>query len=158
MADVTDENVQYNNHSPRSKWSAILGTNINEVQWKKIFRPCFKTIKTSDFIWFQYRIINRILETRSFLHKVKISSNPNCIYCDSSPETIEHLFLNCPFVADFWDKLRQWSTRKIGLYFKFNKFDIIFGIFESEPDLLPKNTLISVAKNISGFPQRDIVC
>ena len=35
-------NVQYDNNSLRLKWSGILGTNINEVQWKKFLDPVSK--------------------------------------------------------------------------------------------------------------------
>ena len=83
-------NIQYENNSLRKKWSLTLETDISKIQWQKIYRLCFKNIKSNDFVWLQYRIIQRILGTRSYLYKTNIIDNSICIYCNSAPETIDH--------------------------------------------------------------------
>ena len=66
---------------------------------------CFKNIKSNDCVWFQYRIIQRILGTKSYLHKTNIADNSICIYCKFAAETIDHLLIHCPLVSDFWEQL-----------------------------------------------------
>ena len=139
-------NVQYDNCNLKNKWSNILQCTIDKIEWVKIYKLCFKTIHCNEFIWFQYRIIQRILGTGAYLHKVGISINPDCTFCGSSAETLQHLFVNCPIVLEFWEKVRLWLSRTVGLYLDINAFNILFGVTESELDSVPKNILIMIAK------------
>ena len=53
-------NGQYKNLSLRNKWNNVLNTTINDDEWNKIFRNCFKTICRNYLIWLQIRIIQRL--------------------------------------------------------------------------------------------------
>ena len=48
--------------------------------------------------------------------KTNIAHNPICIYCKSAPETIDHLFIHCSLVLDFWEQLRVWLYIVISLH------------------------------------------
>ena len=75
-------------------------------------------------------------------------SMPNCIFCDLSPETLHHLFTDCPLVIEFWNALKLWMQQIMGLYLELNPFNILFGIIESDFDSFPKNAIIIVAKKV----------
>ena len=99
-------NDQYKNLSLRNKWNNVLNTTINYDEWNKIFRNCFKTICRNDLIWLQFCIIQRILSTRAHLQKININNYAFCVFCQSSAETIYHLFAACPIAIDFWRNVR----------------------------------------------------
>jgi hypothetical protein len=43
---------------------------IDNAEWKIIHNLPFKITKSTKLQWFQYRIINKILATNSFLFKI----------------------------------------------------------------------------------------
>ena len=55
----------------------------------------------------QYKILSRILPTNKYLKMCNITDDESCYFCQSSVETIEHLFYFCPVVQDLWSKLAQ---------------------------------------------------
>ena len=93
-------NKQYNNVTLKTKWDTILNINLAEKDWTNIYKVCFRSLKRNDFIWFQFRVIQRILRTRAYLHKVKLGDSPTRTFCQKSNETIFHLFATCP--KSFW--------------------------------------------------------
>ena len=68
----------------------------------------FFTFYDNSFIWFQYRIIQRILGKQEFLHKIKQSDLDICQLCGQCCETITHLFLVCNRVNSLWKNLQVW--------------------------------------------------
>ena len=56
------------NNALRLKWATKLAIpQISNENWQCYNTICFKTIRDHKFIWFQYRLLNRILGTRSYL-------------------------------------------------------------------------------------------
>ena len=51
------------------KWNSEFGTEQDSKNWQHVYNICFNTIKNNTYIWFQYRIIQRILGTNHFLKK-----------------------------------------------------------------------------------------
>ena len=131
-------NDQYKNLSLRNKWNNVLNTTINGDERNKIFRNCFKTICRNDLIWFQFHIIQRILGTTAHLQKININNCAFCAFCQSSAETIYHLFAACPFVIDFWRNVRQW-LQLLGIYINLTPITLLFGVLENELDMFPQN-------------------
>ena len=64
-----------------SYWEQALKIRITEKEWKSIYRNCFKTVEDNDLVWFQYRLLNRILGTNKYLVKIKQKVNANCNFC-----------------------------------------------------------------------------
>ena len=89
-------NSQFKNEKLRDKWNNILDTTINDSDWDKIYKICFKTIGRNDLIWLQFRIIQRILGTRAYLYKINIGNSDSCRFCQTAVETIHHIFVSCP--------------------------------------------------------------
>ena len=102
------------------KWNHELEQHINLTAWKDILNIAHKTINDNEFRWFQLQILHRILGMRYLQHKMKICDTPYCGLCDSVPETLSHLFVDCTvsnmFLA-FHCNLD--STKKHRIYYLF---------------------------------------
>ena len=64
-------NKQYNNLALKNKWNNILNTDLDEKDLINIYKVCFRSLRRNDFIWFQFRLIQRILGTKTYLIRLK---------------------------------------------------------------------------------------
>ena len=66
-------------------WSPFLSSDLNDydinVKWKLIYSNCFKSVQDNHFVWFQYRILYKILGTKEYLKKVNLSNDKLCGLC-----------------------------------------------------------------------------
>jgi zinc-binding in reverse transcriptase len=53
------------------------------------------------YILFFWMTLNNKILTKDNLYKCKWTGDHSCVFC-SAPENVDHLFLKCPFVVDFW--------------------------------------------------------
>ena len=63
-----------------NKWELLLNLGY-DLNWKKIYQNIFNFTNDTKLIWFQYRIIHRILATNKYLHAIKIKNDPLCSFC-----------------------------------------------------------------------------
>ena len=61
-----------NTHSMKEKCNSDLTVSIDNRPWKSIFNTCYFTTHDNCVIWFQLRIIYRILGTGHYLYKIGI--------------------------------------------------------------------------------------
>ena len=94
-----------------NKWSEELKITL-DIKTDKIFQIPFKINKDSMLQWFQTRINHRILGTNCLLKKMKIKDTNLCSYCHKEPETLIHLFFDCPVVKSFWRNLETFINSK----------------------------------------------
>ena len=96
------DSLDLDNEPPTStvKWSNLFP----DISWKLIFKKCNQTTKDTQLLWFQFRVLHRILPTERYLHICKIKDSPNCKRCGEE-ETISHLLYNCEFAQRFWVSL-----------------------------------------------------
>ena len=90
----------YEHPNNENKWSLVLNTRLHNDFWKIAYKICFKTILDNSYIWFQYRILHWILETKYYLHKLKLSESFLCGICGQQQESIYQLFSGCEKVLD----------------------------------------------------------
>lgn len=97
------------------RWHKRLNSTITDSGWKKIFTIHRRSGLESKFQWFQIRIIQNILGTNKRMNVVWPAEFPTplCTFCDLEPESILHLFNECPCVAEVWRKLQLWLREKI---------------------------------------------
>ena len=89
---------EFEEPSCKSIWTRKLSSTLNDKIWENIFRACHKSILDNGLIWFQYKILYNILDTKYYLNKLKIIDSNLCSFCNQQPESIEHLFVHCEFV------------------------------------------------------------
>ena len=94
------------------KWKNELSLDLSEEVWSKIFRISFKVSSDFDIAWFQYRIIHKILGTQYLLFKMSIKDSSKCLLCNDSPETLIHIFCECPKVTQLWREIEDWVYAK----------------------------------------------
>ena len=82
-----------------SKWENVSGKKINIQEFNLLFALIFTITKDTNLQWFQYRIIHRILGTNELLYKINYKDSPNCCFCKTEAETLEHLLWKCKFVS-----------------------------------------------------------
>ena len=102
-----------NNFQKNIIWEQELG-NIGDDEWR-MHSSVVKSLKEVKLKDFQYKITNKILVTRSFLHRINKTVDNLCQYCQQQPETILHLFVQCPKVRRFWSVLHDWLLNNFGL-------------------------------------------
>ena len=109
----------------KSKWENIY--NIENETWEEIYSSPFKLPVSTLLQWFQFRINHRLLSTRSYLFKLKITDNPMCLSCQDINETIKHMLWDCPETKTFLHQLQHLlHTRNI--YLNLNEELFIFNI------------------------------
>ena len=92
------------------KWHRRLNTVITEEGWKKIFVLHRRSGLEAKFQWFQVRLVQNILGTNKRMHTIRPADHPSplCTFCSQEPETVIHLFHDCPFSIKIWDELGSW--------------------------------------------------
>ena len=135
-----------NEHSMKEKWNHDFNLVIDEENWNRIFKVCHHTTPDNVLIWFQLRIIYRILGTKYYLKKVGISDSENCQRCHICLETILHMFVNCCYVQTFWNNLAKHVSDKINYNIKFTSFTIIFGSLINDQNSETLNNLLLISK------------
>jgi hypothetical protein len=85
-----------------TKWNS----SYPELEWNIIYFKRYKTSPDPRLIWFQTRLLHRILPTNRYLHICKIAESPLCTFCTIEEETIIHLFWSCGKTELFWNNLK----------------------------------------------------
>ena len=128
------------------KWDKHLKANINLEDWKGVYQICFISIDDNNIKWFQYRVIHMLLGTRQYQFKTKILDNPMCGYCNSSEETIKHLFCECAPITSFWNDLRNYVQQKLNLRLNLKPVNIILGQLKTDSNYTFCNILYIITK------------
>ena len=50
----------------------------------------------------------------------------------NSPETISHVFIQCPIVHIFWQKIKQWVQNEVDLSFCLNVKTVLLGLVDNK--------------------------
>ena len=128
--------------------------NINDKEWK-LYNSSIKDIKEVKLSDFQYKIKNKILVTNSFLFKIKKINSNECSYCNEYGETIEHLFLNCSKVKDFWNSIQDWLRNNCNIILNLDKKSLIFSSQKPrsiENYILCLANIIYIRTSLQGIP------
>lgn len=117
----------------KEKWISTYPF-LNDEDFKKIYRLSFNTTKDVKLQTLQFKILHRIIPTRSKLYDWKISENDSCLYCHTV-ETIEHFIYYCENVRKFWKLLEGWIKKTLNINISLGLVDTIFGIFGERKDV-----------------------
>ena len=111
------------NIKAEKKWESALNRNID---WGKVYRSLHKCTNDSKIIWFQYRILHRILATNNFLYKLKITNDVRCSFCNAETETMIHVFYDCYVIKDLWNRIENWLNLNTDRNFSISLHDVLF--------------------------------
>ena len=100
---------------------------LEKEDWSLIFKRTFEITQEPYLQTFQYKIINRILNTREKLYKWKIADTDKCSEC-GEVDGVEHHLFYCQDSKLFWKRLKEWMLNNIGYGFELTVCEVIFGI------------------------------
>jgi hypothetical protein len=135
-------NIQIVNEKYKQKWSQEL--NIQTIEWAKCFKVCLSSKLNNSLMWFQYKIIFRILGTNYQRYKMKQIDSPNCQHCDVAQDLI-HMFVDCPLVTPIWDNIQHKLITILNWPHNLDKTTILLGYLDQEY-LIPINFILITAK------------
>ena len=139
-------NVQEVENKYKMKWNKDLKLNIDNSTWKSIFKQNFYNIQDNSLIWFQYRLIHRILGTKDLLRKMQLEDSNICRICQCETESLMHLFVHCSHVVNLWSSLESLIYSSTCKRLVFSQEDIILGYLYNDNNYYPVNTIIAVTK------------
>ena len=102
--------------SSKEKWYKsfpLMRENSIEL-WPDIYKLPFIITRETKLQSFQYKIIHRIIACNKWLFNIKIKDSSRCSYCECE-DNIQHFFLNCDNVRDFWGEWQNWWNRCTGM-------------------------------------------
>ena len=121
---------------------------LTNLDWEAVYMIPFKVMREPYFQSFQYKIINRILNTstREKLYRCKITQNNLCQYCKMI-DTLEHHIFHCPVSLVMWKRLEDWISENLEITYKLTECEVIFGIpMDNSADMDIINYLIIMCK------------
>ena len=139
LADAIEE------PTAKTKWEALIDLTNPEF-WKTIYKVCFKSTVDNDLKWFQCKVINNILATKHYLHKVKLSENDRCSFCNSCPENVSHLLSQCEKTKELWKNIEYWISIRTGIIIRFTETMRILGYTKYDENFWPINFILIKAR------------
>ena len=94
------------------KWKREF-TELEDSDFSYFFQISKSCTKDTSLIYFQYKILHRILTTNTFLFKINYNDSPNCSFCNQFQETLTHLFFECKIINDLWIELFSWLSNRL---------------------------------------------
>ena len=93
--------------SKLTKWNEELRDEITQsiYEFGKLHLDIQKLTNVPKFKSFQYRLLQRGLVTNIQLHKWKMIPDNKCTFCKKEPETLVHLFVQCPKIKSLWEQV-----------------------------------------------------
>ena len=99
----------------KQKWTQDLiihDVNATNINWNFVFSSSFKITKETKLLNFQFKFLHKRIATNSFLSKIGRSQSDKCYFCNSTQESLIHLFWECDCVQFFWMKVCKWLSEK----------------------------------------------
>ena len=90
-------------------WLLELG-GISKEEWRK-HNKILHELKEVKLKYYQFKLNNKILASKSFLFRINKIDNHLCSYCGNNPETLKHLFLDCQKVNEFLACIKKMATK-----------------------------------------------
>ena len=99
-------NKTYDIPTEQATWNKIY--NIANDEWKRIYIFPFNITRYPALQWFQISINHNILVTNKLLYQMKINNDALCTFCQTSKESIIHLFWKCNKIQQFIRSVVAW--------------------------------------------------
>ena len=129
-----------------TKWKDDINYVGETYSTELCFSLIYSTTLDPKLRFFQYRLLNRTITTNYILHKWNLVETNICSFCSNYPETLNHLFLQCPNTRNIWNDFEHWWFQNSNTQLSLTNFEIIFGFCTKSPLDTLKNTLILVTK------------
>ena len=88
------------------------------------------------------QILRKCLKTNKNAAKIKEDVHENCTFCNTTIETISHLFYTCHDVMNLWNEIRIFLMLN-STHFELSKTKILFGVTGKSPDSILNFTILT---------------
>ena len=99
--------------------------------------------KNLNFSSFQFKLFHRKIATNDYLYKIGISLTDICTFCEQNTESLIHLFWDCKYVQNVWQKIQHWLIQH---QIKPQDFPLTLstclGLVDSTEDILLQHALL----------------
>ena len=129
----------------RAKWNEDLGIELNNDDIACAFKACYSSTISPKLRVFQFRMVHRNIVTNKNLYDWKIKDTNLCTFCNEEVETHIHLFWECTFTAQIWDRLFNWINHVSQTNINFTLKQIMLGI-EDPNNFSVYNTIFIITK------------
>ena len=130
----------------RNNWEQVLEEEIPHYIIEKSFKNLQKMKEGSFTKYLQFKMLHRRIVTNKKLLEMGIADSSKCPYCEEQEETIEHAFLYCKTVKNFWGEIESWLKRHIDNSIKIPDMDKIMGT--GQPEGIIDKTIIATKRVI----------
>ena len=126
-------------------WCHDLNISPDDINWNAVFANLNCTF-TNNFklVQFQFKLLHRITTSRYMRFKMKIDNvSGNCYNCKTVPETLPHIFIDCPISKLFVARVTRLITERIDNTYEDNSNVVFITCNHPNPSI---NFLWAVAK------------
>ena len=106
----------------------------------------FKILPSPPIVWFQFRILHRIIGVNRLRNQMDSQVSDSCRLCGLETETISHLFAICPKSKILWDEVKHYILYKRRIHINFDVQTIVFGYLLRDSNEIPLNVIILIVK------------
>ena len=128
------------------KWCLELDIVQDNDFWKQVYKICFCAINDNEYIWFQYRVLYRILGVNELLVKMENAENDTCRLCHCHVESLTHLFSECTVTNALWNNVVSWIETKISIKLHLDKISKTLGYLEQDNFFWPLNFFLTITR------------
>ena len=133
------KNISNNMAKREQKWHTELNTQFSITFWERTRKLCASINFENPLKWLQFQIIRNSLQTNLIVSHFVRTVNPECHYCQISPETISHLYWFCQIVNNFICEICLFICSS-GIDFNPTRTEFLFGYLDKNYNT-PKNYL-----------------
>ncbi|XP_019240287.1 PREDICTED: uncharacterized protein LOC109220273 [Nicotiana attenuata] len=97
----------HNTSSIRQIYLQLIG-ELPRVSWKCLV---FQNSARPKAVFTMWLLLHGRLPTKDRLANWGINVTPHCVMCSGQVETREHLFVQCSYATELWNKVMKWIQR-----------------------------------------------
>ena len=123
-----------NLHSTYTKWQTRLHSDCTFKDYLKMFREIYLITNHTKLRSFQYRLLSNAVVTNQYLKFCGITDSELCTFCQKEPETLVHLFCECPHIENIWLRVNSYAQKLFPRdQFSFSRENLIFNRVAKDP-------------------------
>ena len=127
-----------------TRWTEVF--EIDECDWPSIYKQPYIASRETKLHSLQYKIINRIVSCKKWLHNLKVVDSPYCTHCNDVIDDIIHHFIECKYLNKFWNSIEKWWNRTAEYNIKLTNKHILFGFYYDNHGFETANYVVLLAK------------
>jgi len=142
---VYKELIKNKTHFPEKSYQwhqETLNINMSREHFISIFVSNYRGILNNKFKDFQFRLLHNAIITNIQLKKWNLLNDDSCTFCQTQPESVLHLLIDCHYSNKIWVSLFDYIAEVSGVLISPNKEEKILGIHDNDLSSFYNNVMI----------------